>query len=98
MARGKMAPVYVGDVGQIHTYNREKVGLPEFDLSTLPLRDLCNLALKVGFDVREIIGVPSCEDHLKMVILHNTMPEGMNLFEHCVYCKNCWQFFRLKRL
>lgn len=100
MARSKMAPVYIGDVGEMHTFNTVKYSLPEgFDTSQLTLRELCNLALVVGLNFKDIIGVSSCDKHYGMVKLGSgKLPDGYNLLEHCSYCKQCWEMFRLKRI
>lgn len=96
----KMAKVYLGDVGVITLVERVKPQLPEnIDFSVMTLRELCNFALSIGVDLKEIIGVNKCSGHAGMVVLgNNKMPDGYNLFEHCIFCKNCWQLFRLKRL
>jgi len=97
--RSRMAPVYIGDIGII-TPPTTKTGLPEgFDTSKLTFRQLCNVAVLVGIDVREIIGIKECWMHVDMVFLGDKqMPDGYNLFEHCNYCKSCWRLFRIKRL
>lgn len=99
MRKRTMGRVYVGDVGEIPE-RQPKYSVPkELDTSQLTFRQLCGLALAVGIDVRDIIGVKTCKDHYDMVFLGDkVMPEGYNLFEHCVYCRNCWQFFRYREL
>lgn len=93
----KMARVYVGDVGTL-TKPTPKSGIPkELDLSGLTFRQLCNLAVALGHDVRDIIGIDHCYEHYGMIAIGNReLPEGFNLFEHCSYCRNCWQTFRQK--
>lgn len=99
MARSGMKPVYIGDVGQI-VPRTPKMGIPkEVDISHLSFRDLCNLAVVCGFELRDIIGIKSCFEHQdKILLADRALPDGMNLFEHCVYCKNCFQFFRIKEI
>lgn len=99
MGRTKMARVYVGDVGEIVVKEPKKTLPKDLDLSKYDFRELCNIAILVGIDLRQIIGVEKCSNHIRMVVLGDKeMPEGMNIFEHCVYCQNCWQIFRMKRL
>lgn len=95
----KMAPVYIGDVGVIVT-PEEKPKLPKgFDFSKLTFRQMCNLAVACGISVKDIIGIDHCYDHQKMIpIGGRELPAGMNLFEHCVFCRNCFLFFRIKEL
>lgn len=96
-----MAPVYIGDVGVIvePVYTTKTFDVDANVLAKLPFRELCIIAVEVGFDVRDLIGVSECSKHAGMVLLADkVMPDGYNLFDHCTYCKNCWQLFRLKRL
>lgn len=97
--RNRMAPVYVGDVGVIPEPS-PTIPMPlGLDTSNLTFRQLCNLALAVGIDIRDIIGVKECYMHVDMIFLgSNEMPDGYNIFEHCTYCKNCWKLFRLKSI
>lgn len=95
MKRSGMSRVYVGDVGFI-VEPTIPTPIPPIDTSNLTLRELGNLALNIGIDIRDIIGILTCEEHIDMVFLGDKeMPEGYNLIEHCVYCKNCWQLFSL---
>jgi hypothetical protein len=97
MRKSGMAPVYVGDIGVITRREPKRVLPKELDLSKYSFRDLCNIAILVGIDLRDIIGISSCSDHRNMVFLGGKeLPDGYNIFEHCVYCKNCWQLFRIK--
>lgn len=90
-----MARVYIGDVGEIPPPQAPFETELKFDLSKVTFRDLCNLTTILGFDVRDIIGINDCFEHRNMIFLGDKeMPEGFNLFEHCVYCKNCWKLFR----
>lgn len=100
MPRAKQAPVFIGDIGVI-VEPRQKYGVPsDVDLSQLTFRQLCNLAVLLGHDIRDIIGVKSCIDHYELYVFlgDRPMPEGYNLFSHCVYCIHCWRLFRLKEL
>lgn len=101
MAKSGMKPVYIGDVGDTTRLVQPKKSLPEgIDFSKLTFRQMCNIAVAVGFDVRDIIGVSSCDKHYGMIEFPYTheFPEGMNLFDHCTYCKNCWKLFRKKHV
>lgn len=98
---GGMKPVYVGDVGNTHYVGRPKTikQPPKLDYGSMSFRELFNMAIECGFDVRDLIGVKSCDDHNGMIFLGGKeMPQGMNLAEHCVYCNNCWRFFRQRSL
>lgn len=99
MAKSGMRPVYVGDVGNV-TPRKPKGTIPaHIDIDKLSFREMCSLAISVGFELRELIGIKTCGEHIGMVLLADRiMPEGMNLFEHCVYCRNCFQLFRIKEL
>jgi hypothetical protein len=92
-----MAKIYVGDIGTI-TISPPKIGLPkDLDLSGLSFRQLCNLAVVCGFDVRDLIGIDNCYEHVEMVLIFDrALPEGFNLFDHCSYCRNCWRMFRVR--
>ena len=95
--RNGMKPVYVGDIGEIVIKTPISKPTRKLDLENMSLRELFREALECGFDVRELIGVEGCDKHVGMVFLGGkTMPQGMNLVENCVYCKNCWQYFRDK--
>lgn len=97
MARSGMKPVYVGDIGVIVEQSKP-IALPaEIDLDQLTHRQLCNLAALLGHKVTDIIGIDTCEEHLTFYTALDgyKMPEGYNLFDHCVYCKNCWRTYRL---
>lgn len=94
--------VFLGEVGDIVV--RPPVTdepLKNIDLNDerLTLRDLCNIALACHIDIKDLIGVKKCENHYGMVVLADKeLPQGYNLFEHCVYCRNCFQYFREKRI
>lgn len=95
MSRRTMAPVYVGDVGVIIEPSTIQELPANIDTSKLSFRELCNVLVSVGIDVRMLIGVDNCNAHVNMVFLGDKeMPEGYNLFEHCSYCRVCWQLFR----
>jgi hypothetical protein len=88
--------VYIGDIGTIIP-PKPKPALPPIDLSQMSYRDMCNLAVAIGLDVRDIIGIEHCYEHEGMVfIADRALPEGFDLFSDCVYCKNCWRFFRTR--
>lgn len=97
MARYRQAPVYIGDVGVI-TPPTPKTPIPQnFDFSQLTYRQICNLLVACGYDVRDIIPIEHCSDHASMIFLGGKeLPEGYNFFEDVKYCKNCWQLFRFK--
>lgn len=97
MSRRKMAPVYIGDVGEIVVPQPKVAPPPDLDLNKLTFRQLCNLAVACNLDLRDIIGVSSCDKHYTMVFLGDKeLPQGYNLFEDAVYCKNCWRYFRYR--
>jgi uncharacterized metal-binding protein len=94
-----MQPVYVGDIGVIIQRSEKHARPADIDLDTLDFRQLCNLAVYCGIDVRDLIGIRFCYEHVDMTeIGARALPQGYNLFESCKYCKNCWRFFRIKNL
>ncbi len=91
----------MGDVGVIHNVvGRKVIDKPQsLDFDNMSFRELFNVALECGFDVRDLIAVHSCDKHSNMHFLGGReMPQGMSLAENCVYCKKCWQFFRDKKI
>lgn len=98
----RMQKVFLGEIGDIVVtapITNEPLRNVDLDDENLSLRDLCNLALRCNIDVRELIGVKYCGEHYDMVLLADKeLPAGYNLFEHCVYCRNCFTFFRLKKI
>lgn len=99
MRKSGMAPVYVGDVGVIVEPSL-KYSIPDWlDLSKLDLRQICNLAASCGISIRDILGIDHCWEHQdKIAIGGRELPQGFNLFEHCVICRSCGITFRLAEL
>lgn len=99
MPRPAMARIYVGDVGTI-VQPTEKPKFPKgLDLSSLSFRNLCILAVTCGVPVKDLIGKDNCYEHQDMIAIGGReMPAGFNLFDHCIYCRNCFLFYRLRRL
>ncbi len=94
--RNGMKLVYVGDVGVITPPTYVKPIPPDVDIWKLELRELFNLGVKLGYPVTELLGVSHCWDHLDYVKLGgNKLPDGYNWAEHVIYCKNCWEYFRV---
>ena len=99
MARKHFARVFVGDVGEIPV-RKAPQGVPNLEsLANLTFRELCNVAIECGVRVQDLIGVDVCYKHVGKILLRdNAMPKGFNLFDHCTYCRNCFQLFRLREL
>jgi hypothetical protein len=93
--------VFFGEIGEI-TISAPLTAEPLLGVDIDAIDDLhvlFNLCLACGIDVRDIIGVQTCDKHVGWVLLADKeLPEGYNLVEHCVYCKSCWTFYRLKRI
>ena len=97
MARYRQAPVYVGDVGVITTPTPKTPIPANFDASQFTYRQICNILVVCGVDVRDIIPINECIEHEVMIFLGSKeLPEGFNFFEDVKYCKSCWQMFRFK--
>lgn len=97
--RSKMQPVYVGDIGEVWIIPERRPLPSDEEIETLDLHQLVAVALECGVKLYDIIGIRSCGEHYNMVLLGaNAMPQGFNLIEHCNFCKNCFQLFRLKKL
>lgn len=98
--RTGMKLLYIGDIGDTTPlYHPITAPSPEIDLDALDARQMMNLAIENGFQVRDLIGISHCYEHVDMVLLGDRkLPDGMNLFENCSYCKNCFQLFRDKKL
>lgn len=97
--RSGMQPVYVGDVGNIHPV-RSQIDvdlLMSVDIDALEGPQILRLALQAGVDIRDLIGVNRCIQHYELVLLQDRkLPDGYNYLEDVTYCRNCFQYFRVK--
>lgn len=95
----RQSAVYVGDIGDI-TVAAPLTPIPlDIDIDALTNRELFKLLLDHGVDVRLILGVDYCYQHVDMIYLGGLpMPEGYSLFENTRYCRNCWAWWRDKHL
>lgn len=98
MKRTSMARICVGDVGVLSPPQEVTPIPPDLDMDTLSTRELMIVALNAGVKLKDLIGVDQCFMHVEYVELGaKALPEGYNLLEHCVWCRNCFVLFRIKR-
>lgn len=100
MARNRIAPVMIGDVGEVFLQPVRKP-LPDVDYDSLDIHELFAIVIECNIDIKLFIGIDNCYEHesLGMVAIGNReLPQGFNWIEHVKYCKNCYLLFRLKRL
>lgn len=89
--------VYVGDIGVITPPTTLRDIPEDTNLDAMTYRELYNLALIVGVNMNELLGLRQCVLHIDMVVLGgNKLPDGFNIPEDTVFCLNCWQQFRGK--
>ena len=65
-------------------------------LDTLTDEQLFDLALKLGVNVTDALGIMFCYEHYEMKLLNSKSTAKFNYATDIVWCKNCFQFFRRK--
>lgn len=97
MSRRGVAAIYIGDIGEIVIQPPVKPLTEKVDTDALTTRQMFQIALDHGVDVRYLLGVADCEDHDGMVYVGgNKLPDGYNWCDNMRYCNNCWRWFRDK--
>ncbi len=98
MNRKGVAAIYVGDIGDIFTVHVPVTPIADnIDIDSLSTRDMFKLALAHNIDVRLLLGVDNCYEHVGMLEMGaRALPDGYNWAEDTNYCNNCWLWFRRK--
>src|SRR5690242_9701220 len=98
MKRTSMQALYVGDIGVIVAPSVPKSVPKDIDIDSLSLLEMMTLALECGANIKDLIGIDNCYEHVGMIAIHDrALPAGYSLLLDCKYCTNCFIMFRTKR-
>ncbi len=72
------------------------------DLDSMNVRDLLQLALKVGINPKELCGIAKCAEHAKMKKLGDGFHNSKNFALYCIgidvlWCDGCYSWWREKK-
>jgi hypothetical protein len=96
--RKGIGKIFVGDVGVIVPPVLH-LEITMIDTSKMTYRELCAYALECGVDIRDIIGIDHCYLHVDMIYVGDKpLPRGFNMVEHCNWCRNCFQMYRIRKI
>lgn len=96
--RSGMSLLYVGDVGVVVAPSQPKPVPQNINVDEMSWRELFLLAIELGHDVKQLLGIQHCYEHINMILLKdNKLPDGFNYAEDTAWCRSCFQWFRQKK-